>query len=238
MPTGAYDGEHSVDAGKVPYYGIRNSVISKSNRVNHPWLVDSAGLKLREVIGGGHFGEIFRGYYGKDAVAIKKLSMEVDADDDTESVMSEAQLLWDLRHPRIMVFFGMCTRKTAVNTEVYLVMELCIGCLGQYLGDRKAANKERKRREREEKDGKKRALLGTSAKEPRAKQPLLKGVQGQALPEMTEKQFWQWVVEIAEGMVFVHSKGVVSGGHGVRAYQGSGESAPILCCYNAAIMLR
>jgi len=101
------------------------------------------------VIGGGNYGQIFRGFYGKDAVAIKKLVMELDQEDDTKSAMSEAQLLWDLRHPRILVFFGMCKRKTTANTEIYLVMELCVGSLDLYLEDRKKSRKKRRAKEKQ-----------------------------------------------------------------------------------------
>jgi predicted outer membrane repeat protein len=218
------------DSSGAPSRGgsVRRTIggsISDSHRVDSPWKIDSAKLKIREVIGGGNYGEIFRGFYGKDAVAIKKLVMELDQEDDTKSVMSEAQLLWDLRHPRILVFFGMCKRKTSANTEIYLVMELCVGSLDLYLEDRKKSRKKRRAKEKQkqreakrgaENDGQRGVLLGSGAKDATGKvsdadppkvQPT--GVKGQLLPVMTECQFWQWMVEIAEGMLYIHSKRVI-----------------------------
>jgi serine/threonine protein kinase len=71
----------------------------------------------------------------------------------------------------------MCTRRTSLSTQIFLVTELCIGSLDMYL-----------------------MRLGKKSK-PR--------VRGPGMVDMTDELFWKWMVETAEGMVFIHSKQVI-----------------------------
>jgi hypothetical protein len=99
------DNKLDVERGNASAHGYSAS-ISEDDRVSNPWQIDHAKLVLRKRIGGGTYGTVFQGMYGKDQVAIKRLTLSPDPDDEEDegqtikSVMSEAQLLWDLRHPR------------------------------------------------------------------------------------------------------------------------------------------
>jgi hypothetical protein len=88
--------------------GSYSIAISEDDCVPNPWEIEYTKLVLRKRIGGGTYGTVFQGMYGKDAVAIKRLTLSPDPEDEDEgqnvkNVMSEAQLLWDLRHPRYAV---------------------------------------------------------------------------------------------------------------------------------------
>ena len=107
----------------------RSLMMSEEDRVKYPWEVDPAKLVLKKRIGGGTYGMVFEGTYGKEMVAIKRLTLSPDPEDDEspgddlKSVMGEAQLLWDLRHPRILNYFGICTKRSSLSTQIFLVTD-------------------------------------------------------------------------------------------------------------------
>eukprot|EP00049_Salpingoeca_infusionum_P011672 m.203812 g.203812 ORF g.203812 m.203812 type:complete len:361 (+) comp14998_c0_seq2:2780-3862(+) len=87
-------------------------------------------LELHEELGSGCFGQVHRGTYGKQAVAVKTLkSEEADAEEQAKFVI-EAQLMSCLQHPNLVSIVGYIT-----NSQPYLiVMELLEnGDLREYL---------------------------------------------------------------------------------------------------------
>jgi serine/threonine protein kinase len=153
----------------------------------HPWEIDLSLLTLRKRIGGGSSGIVFEGIYGSDGVvehvAIKRLTLGPDLEDEDEaakSVVGEARLLWELRHPRVLLFHGMCTKRSSLSTQIYLVTELCVGSLEYYLQPVKVQQIRTR-------------VLGKR----------------QQLPTYSRSFFWQWMVEVAEGMQFLHDMKVI-----------------------------
>jgi serine/threonine protein kinase len=142
--------------------------------------IDLSELVLRKRIGGGAAGIVFQGTFASKNVAIKRLTLSPDLDDEDEgikSVVEEARLLWELRHERVLLFHGMSIKRSSLSTQIYLVTELCVGSLDCYLGQ-----------------GRKLMDLGKA---------------GAKLPTYSRSYFWQWMLEVAEGMAFLHSRKVL-----------------------------
>jgi serine/threonine protein kinase len=66
-------------------------------------------------IGGGHFGEVFKGTWNRTPIALKKLKK-----DQIEDFIQELVTLKNLRHPNIVAFLGIYTSSTF---DKYLVTE-------------------------------------------------------------------------------------------------------------------
>eukprot|EP00049_Salpingoeca_infusionum_P011674 m.203906 g.203906 ORF g.203906 m.203906 type:complete len:1224 (+) comp14998_c0_seq9:193-3864(+) len=95
-----------------------------------PTAIYRSKLELHEELGSGCFGQVHRGTYGKQAVAVKTLkSEEADAEEQAKFVI-EAQLMSCLQHPNLVSIVGYIT-----NSQPYLiVMELLEnGDLREYL---------------------------------------------------------------------------------------------------------
>lgn len=60
-------------------------------------------------LGGGGFGDVFRGTWEHTVVAIKKLKIHNLTSDQLEGFKQEAILMSRLRHPHIVSFFRVCT---------------------------------------------------------------------------------------------------------------------------------
>eukprot|EP00755_Sulcionema_specki_P036585 Sspe_Gene.22415::Locus_8532_Transcript_2_2_Confidence_0.667_Length_2400::g.22415::m.22415 len=86
-------------------------------------------LKLESVLGQGHFGQVWKGTWRMQCVAVKELN--TDSADGRKQFVSEISSLWHLRHPNIVTCMGHCMKP---NGQVLLVTELCDeGSLEKYL---------------------------------------------------------------------------------------------------------
>ena len=83
------------------------------------WEIDYALLTIREKVGDGAFGEVFRGRLWGTDVAIKKLKdLHADVLDDLKR---EIAILSTLRHPNMVLYIGACTKPP----NVCIVTEWC-----------------------------------------------------------------------------------------------------------------
>jgi len=79
-------------------------------------------VEIKEKLGGGNFGEVYRGVYRNGDVALKKLKGQ-----DQDSFVNEAAMLGRLKHPNVVQYLGVHTSKKG---EKYIVMEyLSLGSL-------------------------------------------------------------------------------------------------------------
>jgi serine/threonine protein kinase len=95
--------------------GKSSSTNSDLNKV----LINAKELESEEVIGKGAFGEVYRGKYHGQAVAVKTL-ISVDHDSLTR-FREEILLMADLHHANIVVLIGACWEESLMA----LVMEFC-----------------------------------------------------------------------------------------------------------------
>lgn len=82
--------------------------------------IEKGEIRLEEKIGGGCFGNVFKGTVRGKTVAIKKLHAQ-DMDQATlEEFRKEVEIMTHLRHPNIVLFMGACTEpgNFAIVTEL------------------------------------------------------------------------------------------------------------------------
>jgi alpha-tubulin suppressor-like RCC1 family protein len=73
-------------------------------------------------VGKGTFGEVKRGLWRKEAVAVKFLKEELaNSVDNIKSFVEECNMLKNLRHPNILLFMGACTK----GPYYFVVTEFC-----------------------------------------------------------------------------------------------------------------
>lgn len=72
--------------------------------------IDSEELCLKEVIGSGGFGKVYRGFWNKKEVAIKAAHPDNDNDETFKSVIREAKLFWLLNNENIVSMLGVCLK--------------------------------------------------------------------------------------------------------------------------------
>jgi len=83
-------------------------------------------VEIKQKLGGGNFGEVYKGIYQGGDVALKKLRAE-----DEGSFVNEALLLGKLQHPNVVQYIGIYVSQTG---EKYIVMEyLPLGSLNNVL---------------------------------------------------------------------------------------------------------
>lgn len=101
-----------------------------SRQVRDKWEIDRNTLQMLQVLGAGHFGEVYRGLWkGRIDVAIKTLKTGTMS---KEKFMEEARTMKELRHPKIVKLFAVCS----IDEPIYIVTELMInGSLSQFLKD-------------------------------------------------------------------------------------------------------
>ncbi|XP_006895459.1 PREDICTED: mitogen-activated protein kinase kinase kinase MLK4-like [Elephantulus edwardii] len=94
-------------------------------RPGSPEHIDFKQLQLRELIGAGGFGQVFRATWRGQEVAVKaaRRDPEQDATAAAESVRREAKLFSMLRHPNIIQLRGVCLR----HPNLCLVLEFARG---------------------------------------------------------------------------------------------------------------
>jgi serine/threonine protein kinase len=116
-------------------------------KIKQPWLIDFAQLRLGKAIGSGASGTVFDGTYDETTqqpVAIKRISLSADEEARRKELISaqkEMKLLWELRHPHLLHFFGASFVVQRREEYMHLVTELCTCSLEVYLNvdKRKAA---------------------------------------------------------------------------------------------------
>jgi len=79
-------------------------------------------LENTQEIGGGNFGQVFRGTYFGTEVAIKQL-LDVDDKDMHKYIEREMSTLRDMRHPNVVQFMGLCRH----GTDIFIVTEYIPG---------------------------------------------------------------------------------------------------------------
>jgi len=73
-------------------------------------------------VGKGTFGEVKRGLWRKEAVAVKFLKDDLaNSMDNIKSFVEECNMLKNLRHPNILLFMGACTK----GPNYFIVTEFC-----------------------------------------------------------------------------------------------------------------
>ncbi|XP_024417715.2 mitogen-activated protein kinase kinase kinase 21 isoform X1 [Desmodus rotundus] len=98
---------------------------SSPPRPGSPVHVDFERLELKELIGAGGFGQVYRATWQGQEVAVKaaRRDPEQDAAAAAESVLREARLFAMLRHPNIIELRGVCLRQP----HLCLVLEFARG---------------------------------------------------------------------------------------------------------------
>lgn len=87
-------------------FGKEQSVFVSGQQAK--WMVSSSEITLFEVIGAGSFGEVYRGSFRSQEVAVKKLIKRKLGEDTKLEFMAECSILYELRHPNIILFMGGC----------------------------------------------------------------------------------------------------------------------------------
>jgi len=88
----------------------------------HIFNIDFNDLENVSQIGGGNFGQVYRGsYFGTD-VAIKQL-LDVDDKDMHKYIEREMATLRDMRHPNVVQFMGLSRN----STDVFIITEFIPG---------------------------------------------------------------------------------------------------------------
>ena len=108
--------------------------------IKYAWQVDFAKLHLERPIGSGGYGLVFKGTYdgAQKPVAIKRLPLSIDEETkriEIAAAQREMHILWNLRHPNLLHFFGVAFAKIHQQSFMLLVTELCTYSLDIYTGD-------------------------------------------------------------------------------------------------------
>eukprot|EP00928_Gymnodinium_smaydae_P087386 TRINITY_DN71657_c0_g1_i1.p1 TRINITY_DN71657_c0_g1~~TRINITY_DN71657_c0_g1_i1.p1 ORF type:complete len:332 (+),score=83.85 TRINITY_DN71657_c0_g1_i1:151-1146(+) len=80
--------------------------------LSHPGAEDGVAfeeISLEAAVGSGSFGEVWRGSWRGQVVAVKRC--KADNDKEAEMLVSEMTYLQRLRHPRLVSLLGFCTRQ-------------------------------------------------------------------------------------------------------------------------------
>jgi hypothetical protein len=112
----------------MPSIGVRESRLT----IDIHDEIDLSQLKLESQIGTGAFGVIYKGKYQHHPVAIKQLVNTPDLEDsDTwQEFTQEAKILSSLRHPNIVLFYGVALTKGGQEPpndkpSYFIITELC-----------------------------------------------------------------------------------------------------------------
>jgi len=77
-------------------------------------------LTIKEPIGRGSFGEVYRAIWRRTVVAVKKIPANKIEDQFISELYHEANLMLKIRHPNVLVFLGVCT----VKPNICIVTEI------------------------------------------------------------------------------------------------------------------
>ncbi|VDO96491.1 unnamed protein product [Heligmosomoides polygyrus] len=126
---------HLIDGYQIMYN--QGSSVFKM-KVSQDLRIRREHVNLKELIGGGQFGNVYRGTFEEPGshpvtVAVKVCKMENEPA-DTQLILQESHLMKNLRHENIISLIGVC-----MDTPMWLVMELApLGELRQYLQSNRA----------------------------------------------------------------------------------------------------
>jgi len=100
-----------------------NELLKKINSLDPTiFNIDYKDLENVTELGGGNFGQVFRGTYFGTEVAIKQL-LDVDDKDMHKYIEREMATLRDMRHPNVVQFMGLSRN----GTEVFIITEYISG---------------------------------------------------------------------------------------------------------------
>eukprot|EP01103_Thecamoeba_quadrilineata_P003311 TRINITY_DN130_c0_g1_i2.p1 TRINITY_DN130_c0_g1~~TRINITY_DN130_c0_g1_i2.p1 ORF type:complete len:344 (+),score=94.01 TRINITY_DN130_c0_g1_i2:32-1063(+) len=100
-----------------------NELLKKINSLDPTiFNIDYKDLENVTELGGGNFGQVFRGTYFGTEVAIKQL-LDVDDKDMHKYIERETATLKDMRHPNVVQFMGLSRN----HTDVYIITEYISG---------------------------------------------------------------------------------------------------------------
>ena len=153
------------------------------------FIIDSANLELGKRIGQGACGWVFKAKLGASTIVAAKEVMSSMWDEKNEEFEHEANILTQLNHPHVLRVFGFCTKNAKDSkdhaTHQYIVTELARnGSLETAIAK----------------------IILSLKKWNNSKEHLIK--KQQAL-EQYRLQALNWAVEIASGMSYLHSRGLI-----------------------------
>jgi len=81
-------------------------------------------IKLGEQIGSGGFSDVYKGNWLRADVAIKKIQINSSLTENEiiKTLYKEALIMLELRHPHVIIFFGISIDET--SNEILIIMEL------------------------------------------------------------------------------------------------------------------
>eukprot|EP00698_Gefionella_okellyi_P001588 TRINITY_DN11514_c0_g2_i3.p1 TRINITY_DN11514_c0_g2~~TRINITY_DN11514_c0_g2_i3.p1 ORF type:complete len:448 (-),score=105.20 TRINITY_DN11514_c0_g2_i3:39-1382(-) len=88
------------------------------SELTKPHMIPLNELNLREVVGHGSFGVVYKGHYRQQTVAAKQLHRHI-GEREAQMFAREIQILSSMRCPHIVLFMGVCV----TETDIYLVTE-------------------------------------------------------------------------------------------------------------------
>eukprot|EP00043_Microstomoeca_roanoka_P011550 m.108961 g.108961 ORF g.108961 m.108961 type:complete len:583 (+) comp15228_c1_seq1:176-1924(+) len=84
--------------------------------LDRKWELKRDDIKLMEKLGGGNYGEVFKGKFGKQIVAVKTIKEESM---ETVEFMKEAHVMKKLLHPNLVKLIGVCSQ----SLPMYIIQE-------------------------------------------------------------------------------------------------------------------
>jgi len=95
-----------------------------------PWVIDMDTLTIGEVAGVGSTGQVFRGVYCGQQVAIKRMVVsQWDEGKVAEFFKGEVVMLSRMQHPHVVRFFGCACS----DSRLFIVTEFCEGSLASLI---------------------------------------------------------------------------------------------------------
>lgn len=90
----------------------------KYSRYEHfaSWLLNYEDLDIKEEIGMGSFGAVYRAEYRGTEVAVKHLKDELK-EESLYEFLQEISMMCELRHPNVLLFMGACIKPPCIVTE-------------------------------------------------------------------------------------------------------------------------
>ncbi|NXL90417.1 FRK kinase, partial [Alectura lathami] len=104
------------------------STFDLSYKTVDQWEIDRKSLKFLKKLGSGQFGEVWEGVF--ITLAYVLLYVVVSGSMDTKDFLREAQIMKNLRHPKLIQLYAVCT----LEDPIYIITELMkYGSLIEYL---------------------------------------------------------------------------------------------------------
>jgi serine/threonine protein kinase len=162
-------------------------------------------LELKEKIGAGSSGQVFRGTYFRQDVAVKQLFSQLMDECDFDDLLREARVQERLRHPGIIRFYGISIDPQ--KREAYIVTEYCESdALGLLRAATKVADASR---QREEPPNTAEAPSSNGAPGSESRKHVADVAERQFECDVFERQLLSIALDVAETLYFLHAKNVV-----------------------------